>query len=65
MVEEKDGGYRVVDNVKTQAGARTLALDPKTHHIYLSTATMKKAEPGQKGRPGFEPDSFVVLVVGK
>ncbi len=65
VVEEKDGAYRVLDNVKTQAGARTMALDPKTHHIYLSTATMKKAEPGQKGRPGFEPNSFVVLVVGK
>ncbi len=30
--------YDVVDNVATQRGARTMALDEKTHHIYLATA---------------------------
>jgi len=65
VVEEKDGQYRVVESVKTQPSARTMALDPKTHRIYLAAATMKKAEAGQKGRPGMEPNSFVVLVVGK
>jgi YVTN family beta-propeller protein len=65
VVGEKDGQYRVVDNVKTQLGARTCALDPKTHNIYLATARFKKAAEGQKGRPGMEPNSFVILVVGK
>jgi YVTN family beta-propeller protein len=56
--DDGKGGFEVVDNVKTQPGARTMALDPKTHKIYLATAKLK---PGD--RPAFEPDSFVVLVV--
>jgi DNA-binding beta-propeller fold protein YncE len=64
MVGEKDGTYEALANIKTQLGARTCALDTKTHNILLATATMKKAE-GGKGRPQPEPDSFVVLVVGK
>jgi YVTN family beta-propeller protein len=65
VVGEKDGQYRVIANVQTQQGARTMALDPNTHNIYLATARFKKAAEGQKGRPGMEPNSFVVLVVGK
>jgi YVTN family beta-propeller protein len=65
VVGEKDGKYQVIENVPTQAGARTCALDPKTHNIYLATAKQKAAPPGTKGRPSFEPNSFVVLVVGK
>jgi hypothetical protein len=37
-----------------------MALDPKTHHLFLATA---KAKPGQ--RRSFEPGSFVILEVGK
>jgi YVTN family beta-propeller protein len=63
VVGEKDGKYEVVADVKTQAGARTCALDAKTHNVILVTATMKPAAKG--GRPQPEPDSFVVLVVGR
>jgi len=42
--------YSVVENVKTLPKAKTLALDPKTHWLFLSTA-----EAGQ----------FEVLVVGR
>jgi DNA-binding beta-propeller fold protein YncE len=42
--------YSVVETVKTLPRAKTMALDPKTHQLYLSTA-----ENGQ----------FEVLVVGK
>ncbi len=42
--------YSVVENVKTLPKAKTLALDPKTHRLFLSTA-----EAGQ----------FEVLVVGR
>jgi DNA-binding beta-propeller fold protein YncE len=42
--------YTVVENVKTLPKAKTMALDPKTHRLFLSTA-----EAGQ----------FEVLVVGK
>jgi YVTN family beta-propeller protein len=62
VVGEQDGKFSVVANVKTQAGARTCALDSKTHNILLATATLK-ASGG--GRPQPVPDSFVILVVGK
>jgi len=64
--EETPDKFHVVANVKTQLGARTMALDAKTHNILLVTAAAKPAEPGAKrGRPSFEPNSFVVLVVGQ
>jgi len=52
--------FEVAENVPTEAGARTMALDAKTHNLFLVTA---KAKPGQ--RRSYEPGSFVILVVGK
>jgi len=65
--EESPDKFTVVANVKTEPGARTMALDSKTHSIYLCTAKQKPAPPGQgqRGRRAYEPGSFVVLVVGK
>lgn len=64
--EQPPGTYRVLANVPTQAGARTMALDTKTHLIYLATARFKQPAAGEKGpRRAMEPDSFVILVVGK
>ncbi len=67
VVEEKpQDTYRVLANVKTMVGARTMALDTKTHNVYLVTARFKPADPNEKGRrPTMEPNTFVVLVVGK
>jgi len=62
VVGEKEGKFRVLADVKTQVGARTCALDTRTHHILLATATMKATG---RGRPQPVPDSFVILVVGK
>ncbi len=62
--------FTVVDNVKTEQGARTMALDPRSHRIFLVTARMLPPPPGQTPQPGqrfrrsYEPGSFVVLVVG-
>jgi len=55
--------YRVLASISTQPSARTLALDPKLHRLYLSAATW--ASPARDGaRPDIVPDSFVVLIVG-
>jgi hypothetical protein len=62
VVGEKEGKFVALADVKTQAGARTCALDTKTHNVLLVTATMKA---GGGGRPQPEPDSFVILVIGK
>ena len=35
VVSEVGGKYQAVENVKTEKGARTITLDPKTHRLYL------------------------------
>jgi DNA-binding beta-propeller fold protein YncE len=55
--------YQVEGTIQTQRGSRTMALDPKTHKLFLSSAKFKQA--GGGGRPGIEPGSFAVLVFGK
>jgi DNA-binding beta-propeller fold protein YncE len=58
----------VVQTLTTTRGAKTMALDPKTHQIYLGAAEYEKAAagaPGKKGqRPKIIPGSFKVLVYG-
>lgn len=56
--------YNVAQNVATEKGARTIAVDYKTHLIYLPTASFKPLEAGAK-RPKMVPGTFRVLVVGK
>ena len=51
-------------SVKTQAGARTMALDTKTHRVLLVTATPDAANPGEGRRSNYVPGSFTLLVVG-
>jgi DNA-binding beta-propeller fold protein YncE len=67
--ESSPGRFDVVQTVKTQVGARTMAIDTKTHNIYLPTATFSAppplTPPGPRTRPQIVKDSFVVLVVGK
>jgi DNA-binding beta-propeller fold protein YncE len=61
------GRFAVLATVPTRAGARTMALDPKTHLIYLPTAEFgpaPEAKPGQPSRPPMVPGSFRILVVG-
>lgn len=53
--------YKVVANVPTKRGARTLSVDTKTHIIYLPTANFGAAT--GNGRPPMIAGSFQVLVV--
>ncbi len=62
--ETSSGHYEVVQNVPTARGARTMAVDPSTHHVFLVTAKFGTAEPGQR-RPPMVPGSFMVLEVGE
>ena len=58
--------YRVVENVKTQTSARTMALDPKTHKVFLAAAEYEPAPPATPGQPRARakmvPGSFAILV---
>ena len=51
----------LVETVKTQQGARSGAVDPKTGTLYLPTASYDLAPGG--GRPTPRPGSFEILVV--
>jgi len=67
--ETSPGKFEAIQTVPTQKGARTMALDPKTHYIYLPTALFSETEtqtlPNGKVRPAMIKGSFVILVVGK
>ncbi|MBL0180801.1 MAG: YncE family protein [Chitinophagaceae bacterium] len=63
--EDNANKFSVIENVTTKRGARTIALDEKSHMVYMPTAEFEAQEPGQKGRPKMKPGSFQVLVVGK
>lgn len=60
VVGEVDSKYKVIETVATQKGARTIAVDSKTHHIYLPTAEFGEA-PAEGKRQSVKPGSFVVL----
>jgi DNA-binding beta-propeller fold protein YncE len=59
----------VIQTLKTAAGARTIALDPSTHKIYLPCAdyeatTNTTTAAGQRRRPAMIPGTFKILVYG-
>src|ERR1700756_2228986 len=67
--EESKDKFSVAENVPTQKGARTLALDAKTHNVFVVTAQFgpgpAPTADNPRPRPPILPDSFVVLVVGR
>ncbi|HXP47434.1 MAG TPA: hypothetical protein VN810_09185, partial [Terriglobales bacterium] len=67
--EETPDKFVVLENVSTQRGARTMALDPTTHQVYVVTADFGPAPPSTpdqpRPRPAIVPNTFVVLVLGK
>ncbi len=56
--------YVPLQTIKTQAGARTMALDTKTHRVFLVTAVQDPKNPGQGYRRNYVPGTFTLLVVG-
>jgi len=66
-IDEPDK-YTIVGNVNTQFGARTMTLDPKTHHVFTETADYKPAgaptADNPRPRPQVIPNTFVLLEVG-
>ena len=66
--QESANRYTVLGNAPTQRGSRTMALDPRTHRIFLSSAEYgaapAPAQPGgRRGRPPMIPGSFALLVM--
>jgi hypothetical protein len=67
--EDSPSKLSEVEAVKTEFGAKTLQVDPKTHNVFLSTsdfnppaaATQKQPHPQPTPKPG----NFRVLVYGR
>jgi DNA-binding beta-propeller fold protein YncE len=55
--------YETLQTLKTEPGARTLALDEKTDRIFMPTARMG-ATPAGGGRAPIVPETFVLLAAG-
>ena len=62
--EDGKDKYSVVQTVETQRGARTCALDPKTHRIFLAVAESKPGD-GTSRRRQMVPGTFAIIVVGR
>ena len=68
VAKENNGKYEVVQTIPTQSGARTMAFDPASHHVFLVSAKFgpKPANAtGQWARGKMVPGSFVVIEVGE
>jgi DNA-binding beta-propeller fold protein YncE len=68
--EDAPDKYSVVETVTTAKGARTMALDPKTHTVYLALAEVQMLPPADgdaKGRPRrkVQPGTFGLLEFGR
>lgn len=67
--EDPPDKLSVVETVKTEFGAKTMGLDPKTHNLFVSTSdfdppgppTEKQRNPQPRAKPG----TFRVLVYGR
>jgi YVTN family beta-propeller protein len=66
--EETPEKLTVLETLKTERGARTMALDPKTHRIYLPSAKFepqRSPSPGvSPARPRIMPNTLKLLVYG-
>ena len=67
--QESADKYSVLETVTTAPRARTMELDPKTHHVFLVTAEFGPAPAPTKEqprpRPTVVPGTFQVLEFGK
>jgi YVTN family beta-propeller protein len=66
--EDSPDKYIVVENIKTQFGAKTMGLDTKTHNLFLDTVDFGPAPAPAPGRSSSQPPpvlgTFRVLVYG-
>ena len=60
--------FVVIDNIKTEAGARTMTFDSKTKHIFTATPqfgdTPAPTPENPKPRPAILPGTFMLLEYG-
>jgi YVTN family beta-propeller protein len=68
IIDTSNSSYKVLQNLATQQGARTMALDSATGKIYVVTAQFgprpAATASNPRPRPAIVPDSFIVIVAG-
>ncbi len=60
--EESPDKISAMETVKTEFGAKTMALDPKTHNLFVDTADFGAPV---NGRPAPTPGTFRLMVYGR
>jgi DNA-binding beta-propeller fold protein YncE len=67
--EESPDRFSVVGTVPTERGARTIALDARTHRVYTATARFRAApaptSDRPRPRPPTVPGTFTILVLDR
>ena len=67
--EDTKDKFSLVENITTRVRTRTMAIDTKSHKVYLPTAEFGPAPAPTKEHPRprapMRPDSFVILVYGR
>src|SRR6266851_571117 len=64
--EDSPSKLSEVQTLKTEYGAKTMALDTKTHNLYLSTAEFTEPASGQSnGRRSSKPGTFHLLIYSR
>ncbi|MDB5022091.1 MAG: hypothetical protein JWQ28_3218 [Pedobacter sp.] len=66
--EVNAGKFEFVENIQTERSARTIALDPATHHVFLPAAQTQEVAPtadNANPRAKIVPGSFHVIEIGK
>ena len=67
--EDSPGAYHAVQQIKTEPGARTMALNSKSHTLYTVTAKMGPPKPATAKEPhpwpSITPGTFAILVYKK
>lgn len=61
--EDTNGRVTVGTTIKTEFGAKTMTLDPRTHDFYTSTAALSGSASAR--RPSFKPGTLHLLVYGR
>jgi DNA-binding beta-propeller fold protein YncE len=60
--ETSPGKFQIVQNLQTRLGAKTLAIDPTTHTVFLPTFEFAEQKDA-RSRPVAKPGTFMVVVV--
>jgi len=67
--EDSPDKLSVVETIKTQFGAKTMGLDPKTHKLFLTTSDFGPAPAATEKQPNPQPvatpGTFRLLIYGK